>query len=93
MVLAVGGEMEMKGSRLSIWRIIVVVIIGSIIGSYVADYFSMWYKPLGYYKSIGMAAPTEIDLSVFKILFQLSIKANIGTIAGLIAALYVNNRI
>ncbi|SHF02179.1 protein of unknown function [Caldanaerobius fijiensis DSM 17918] len=83
----------MKGNKLNIWRIIIAIVIGSIIGSYLSDYFSMWYKPLGYYKNIGMAAPTAIDLNIFKILFQISIKANIGTIVGLIIALYVNNRI
>ncbi|WP_026485703.1 DUF4321 domain-containing protein [Caldanaerobius polysaccharolyticus] len=83
----------MKGKRYSIWRLIVVVILGAIVGSYLAEYFSIWYKPLAYYKSIGMASPTVVDLNILKLSFQIAVKANIGTVVGAIVALYVNYRI
>lgn len=82
----------MKGKNFSPLRIVIVVLVGMIVGSFLSDYFSTWFKPLGIYKTIGMASPVTFDLYIFKISFQLMIKSNIGTVVGLIAALLVNNK-
>lgn len=65
-----------------------LLTIGLILGGFVGDYLAKFVHVFSYQQSVGMSSPINIDLNFIKISFMLVFKFNLGTVLGLLIALF-----
>ncbi|MDI6604573.1 MAG: DUF4321 domain-containing protein [Thermoanaerobacteraceae bacterium] len=70
------------------WTLFFLLMIGLIFGGFIGDYLGNFVKQLSFQQVIGMSSPMMLNLNVIKLSFMLSFKINVGTVAGIIVALY-----
>ena len=73
------------------WILLIFVLSGLVIGGLIGEIASkvngLWW--LAYGKDFGLTAPLQLDLNILKISFGLSIRINIASIVGIIAAIFI----
>lgn len=70
------------------WTLVFLIAVGLILGGFLGDLLAHFFKELAYQQIIGMKNPLTLDLNFIKFSFLLSVKINIGTVIGLIFAIY-----
>ncbi|ADD02109.1 MULTISPECIES: DUF4321 domain-containing protein [Thermoanaerobacter] len=70
------------------YTLVFLLIVGLILGGFLGDLLAHFFKELAYYQIIGMDNPLTLNLSFIRFSFQLSLKINIGTVVGLVLAIY-----
>ena len=70
------------------WTLFFLLMIGLIFGGFIGDYLGNSVKQLSFQQIIGMTSPMMLNLNVIKLSFMLSFKINVGTVVGIIVALY-----
>ena len=75
----------------SIWILIVFLLSGLVIGGLLGELAGkvdfLWW--LDYGESFGLTSPLELDLSIIKITFALSLKINVASIIGIAIAIII----
>lgn len=75
------------------WTLVFLLAVGLILGGFVGDYLAKYVHSLSYQQSIGMSSPINIDLNFIKISFMMAFKFNLGTVLGLLIALFIYYKI
>jgi len=70
------------------WTLLFLLLVGLILGGFVGDLLGRFFKELSYAQVIGMNNPLALDLNFLKFSFMLTFKINIGTVIGLVLAIY-----
>lgn len=70
------------------WTLVFLIVVGLILGGFLGDLLAHFFKELAYQQIIGMNNPLTLDLNFIKFSFLLSVKINIGTVVGLVLAIY-----
>lgn len=70
------------------WTLLFLLLVGLILGGFVGDLLGNFFKELSYAQVIGMNNPLTLDLNFLKFSFMLTFKINVGTVIGLILAIY-----
>ena len=63
------------------------LVIGGLLGQLASQVDFLWW--LSYGDTFGITNPLELDLSIIKIAFGLSIKINVASIIGLVLAIFI----
>lgn len=75
----------------SFWILLIFILCGLVIGGLLGNLASnvdfLWW--LSYGETFGITAPLELDLSIVKIAFGLSIKINVASIIGMAIAIFI----
>ncbi|SNX55141.1 DUF4321 domain-containing protein [Thermoanaerobacterium sp. RBIITD] len=71
------------------WTLVFLLVVGLILGGFVGDYLAKYVSQLSYQQIIGMNSPISLDLNFIRLSFMIAFKVNIGTVVGLIAAIYM----
>ena len=73
------------------WILIVVVIAGAMLGSVLADALGQftYLAPLGHSVAFGVDPPVTLDLRVITLTLGFTVRLNLATVLGIIAAVYV----
>ena len=67
------------------------LVVGGLLGEIASQADSLWW--LGYGKEFGFSNPVELDLSVLKVIFGLTIKINIASIVGMVIAIFIYRKV
>lgn len=70
------------------WTLVFLLAVGLILGGFLGDFLASFIKQLSYQQVIGMNKPISLDLNFIKISFLIAFKVNIGTVIGLILAIF-----
>lgn len=73
--------------------LIIILIIGVILGSFIGDLFSESVDILSKNYSIGMKSPLKLDLKVLDLTFGFNISINLASVIGFILALLIYKKI
>jgi len=73
------------------WILLLFILCGLVIGGLIGDFASnvsyLWW--LSYGNTFGITTPLDLDLSIIKLTFAISIKINIASIIGLAISLFI----
>lgn len=69
------------------WILIILILIGFVIGSFIGQYFSGTF--LNYGQTFGLTNPVELDLGFIILTFGLKINIRIASVLGVILSLVV----
>ena len=76
------------------WVLLIFILCGLVIGGLLGDFAGkvdgLWW--LSYGQNFGMTSPIELDLSIIKITFALSIKINISSIIGMVISILIYHK-
>ncbi len=78
---------KMKRSK-GLGTLFFLLIVGLLLGGFVGDFIAKYVQVFSYQQKIGMSSPINIDLNFVKISFMLAFKFNLGTVLGLIIAIF-----
>ncbi|AIS52085.1 hypothetical protein TKV_c09060 [Thermoanaerobacter kivui] len=70
------------------WILVFLIVVGLILGGFLGDLLAHFFKQLAYQQIIGMNHPLTLDLNFIRFSFMLSFKINVGSVLGLILAIY-----
>lgn len=73
--------------------LIIILIIGVILGSFIGDLFSDSVDILSKNYSIGMKSPLKLDLKVLDLTLGFNITINLASVIGFILALLIYKKI
>lgn len=72
--------------------LIVLLIIGSVFGTFIGEMFKDFLPFLNYSQSIGLK-PATLDLSALTVTLGIKLSLNIATIIGFFIALFIYSRL
>lgn len=77
------------------WILLVFILSGLVIGGLIGEIASrvggLWW--LAYGKEFGLTSPLQLDLSILKVTFGLTVKINIASILGIMIAIFVYRKV
>ncbi len=73
------------------WILVVVMVAGAMLGSVLADALGQftYLAPLGHSVAFGVDPPVTLDLRVITLTLGFTVRLNLATVLGIIAAIYV----
>ncbi|AEF17610.1 MULTISPECIES: DUF4321 domain-containing protein [Thermoanaerobacterium] len=77
----------MKRSK-GIGTLCFLLLVGLLFGGFVGDFLAKYVHAFSYQQMIGMNSPISIDLNFIKVSFLLAFRFNLGTVIGLIIAIF-----
>lgn len=69
------------------WTLVVLVLIGFVIGTFIGTYFDKSF--LNYGQSFGMSSPVELNLGFVILTFGLQFQITIASVLGVVLALLI----
>ncbi len=72
--------------------LILLLIIGSVFGTFIGEMLKDFLPFLSYSQSVGLS-PTTLDLAAIVVTFGATLKLNIATIIGFFIALFLYSRL
>lgn len=74
----------------STWVLIMLVLIGAVLGSFIGNLAAnSSFSWLNYGKTFGLTSPIVLDMAVLTLTFGLTIHFSIATILGIIIAIFI----